>query len=172
MYAVIKKYCIYHGPCEVGDVVETEKCSEYMVKIEGKPKCNVETRGPEPAYICAHNLPFPKRKTGTSCDDFIVLYRSFYKLPVAFWSITVSGGKTATLKVLNANAAATLFDKLPQKVVGRDFLFDPTAFQRQQKQDQQANADFKEAEKERLGDVSPPKRGPSGSLDPHELLKN
>ncbi|MBN2323137.1 MAG: hypothetical protein JXQ30_05325, partial [Spirochaetes bacterium] len=83
MLAIVKEYSIFHGPCEVGDVVQVEKPSEYMIKLDGKlPKSFVETRGIEPAQVCAYDLPFQKRKIGAAADTFIMLYRSCPKCAV------------------------------------------------------------------------------------------
>ncbi|MBN2325378.1 MAG: hypothetical protein JXQ30_16740, partial [Spirochaetes bacterium] len=132
MYTVVKQYCIFHGSCEVGDVVQVEKPSEYMVKLDGRlPKCGIETRGIEPAQVCAYDLPFQKRKIGAAADTFIMLYRSCPKCAVEFWSISVSKGMKATIKILDTKAAAKLFDELPVKALSRTFLFSPAAYRRE-----------------------------------------
>lgn len=174
MYAIVKKYSIYHGPCEVGDVVEVKEPNEHMVRIEASkwPEVNISTSGSNPALVCATDLPFPRRKPHTEAERFVVLYRSPRGSIQEFWSVTVKKDR-ATLSVLNANQAKKLFDKLPQQLTFRNYLFDPVAYLRQQEQLQQANADFRQSEKERLGDVKPTsKRGlsPGQSNDPHVLL--
>ena len=186
MKALCKQNCFNGGIAEVGDIIKVENLNEYLVKIEGKlPKCSIETRGPEPALVCAHNLPFPKCKHETAADDFEMLYRSHEKSPVEFWSITVTEGTKAVLKVLSLEAAAKLFDKLPQKLTDRNYLFSFDVFKRQQEQLQKSNSDFKQSERERIEAAEMAAEGPRGrmmakgkkvsssgnSTDPHELLK-
>lgn len=155
MYAIAKQYCIYHGVCLVGDVIQADKLpNEYFLKVEGKPPLsNVVTRGMRRAQVAAHDLPFDRRKVNSAIDDFTVLYFTGQEGNVTklgkteFWSITVVGGKTATIKVLNVNAARKLHDKLPQKVMDRNYLFDSVAYRRQVKQINKSNSDLK-AERE------------------------
>ena len=171
MKALCKQNCFNGGIAEVGDVLEVVDLNEYLVKIEGKlPKCSIETRGPEPALVYTHNLPFPKCKHETAADDFEMLYRSHEKSPVEFWSITVTEGTKAVLKVLSLDVAQKLYDELPSKLSDRNYLFSPEAYKLSAEYLNQANASLKKAERERLGDVKPSRQGPSESQDPHELL--
>ena len=162
MYAIAKHNCFNSGIAEVGDIIKVEKLNEYLLKIEGKPpKCGIETRGATPALVAAHDLPFPKCKPETSCNDFTVLYRSYEKLSVvSFWSIIVSRGKTATVKVLSIEAAAKLYDDLSQKLSDRNYLFNEVAYKRSVKQNDQVNADFQKSEKERMKAAEIAKMGP------------
>ena len=161
MYAIAKHNCFNSGIAEVGDCVEANKPSQYVIKLTGSlPKCNIETRGIDHSLVCAHSLPFPKQKPETSCDDFIMLYRGSDNLNPAFWSVEVSKGEKAVLKTLSIEAAAKLYDELPQRLSDKNYLFAPGVFKRQQEQLQKSNSDFKESEKQRIKDAERAKEGP------------
>jgi len=147
MYSVVKKYCIYQGPCFIGDVLEVQPV-EYMVEIisQKMPKANIITRGLHPSLVTAHNLPFDRRINSFS-DDFIMLYVSCERDPREFWSITVTKGKKAVLKVLSIEKAKQLFDKLPKKLCSQTFLFNPELFKHQVDMNNQMNSDAKKQRK-------------------------
>ena len=171
MKAICKQYCFFGGIAEVGDIVEANKPSQYVIKLTGPlPKCNIETRGIDHSLVCGHNLEFPKCKPETACNDFEMLYRGSDNLNPTFWSVTVTEGSKAVLKVLSLDVAQKLYDELPSKLSDRNYLFSPEAYKLSAEYLNQANASLKKAERERLGDVKPSRQGPSESQDPHELL--
>ena len=148
--SIVKRYCICGGPCNIGDVLETTP-TEYMVEITAKktPRSNLLTRGANPARVVAHDLAFDRRKIGSAADDFKMLYASCQGCPLEFWTITVTKGEKATLKLLAIDEAEKLFIELPQKLYSHTFLFDPERYKRQAAEDRAANMTLKAEERER-----------------------
>ena len=149
MFAVIKKYCIYLGPCFVGDIVEVKKPNEYMAKFEfdKKPRTNILTRGTEPARVAAHNLPFNQRVPESSADSFKILYVSCERCLREFFSVTYDG-KKAVISALNISEARKLFNELPTKLFSENYLFNPEAHRSDIAHINRDNADVKQREKE------------------------
>jgi len=131
MISIVKQYSINQGPCFVGDVLQV-KPTEYMVKIDAEklPQSNVLTRGIAPARVAAHNLVFDRCVMGkiAFAGDFIMLYVSCERDPREFWSVTVTKGKKALLKVLSIDKAKKLFNELPRKMLSKSYLFNPEAY--------------------------------------------
>jgi len=174
MFSIVKKYCISEGPCNIGDVLEV-KPNEHMVKVtaEKKPETNLLTRGVDPARVAAHDLPFDRRMNGkyAFADDFQMLYASCQGCPLEFWTIAVTKGEKAVLKLLSADEAEKLFNELPQKLYSHTFLFDPGRYERQLEADRTANAEMKEQEKERREQEEWEALGPLGRFDKSPPLK-
>ncbi len=175
MYFIAQKYCFFSGILQVSDVCKAEKKpNEYVIEINGTlPKSEIQTRGISPAIICAHNLPFEKRKVGAAFNDFTVLYTNPDKSFVSeFWTITVIKGK-AMLKIISIKDAERLYDQLPKKIQNRNFLFSPEAYKRDVKSTADANRNLKEAEKERIKAAEKAAKGPLERLadlpDPRNL---
>lgn len=167
MISISKRYCISDGPCNIGDVIEVEP-NEHMVGVTAKkkPKTNLLTRGINPARVVAHNLPFDRRMIGKDAfaDNFKMLYASGQDSPTEFWSITVTKGEKAILKLLSADEAAKLFNELPRKLYPHTFLFNPERYKREIAAVRTANEDLKVAERERL------EQEEWNSLSPYERM--
>ena len=170
--SIVKRYCICGGPCNIGDVLETTP-TEYMVEVtvKKKPMANILTRGTGSARVVSNDLSLDRRKIGSAADDFQMLYASGQGCPLEFWSITVTKGEKAVLKLLPINEAEELFNELPQKLYPSNFLFRPEMYERQVKAVRDANMTLKEAERERLEQAEWEALGPLGRFNKSPPLK-
>lgn len=153
MYAVIKMPCISNGPARFLEIIKTDEASWCKVPITAeKWPGNIETRGPNPALLCAHNLPFDRRSVDwriKPTGGFSALYMNSGR---ELFSI-VYNGKRALLKILDIDKAKNLYQELPQKLLPENYVFDPAAHQAEAKNINQANSDAKEREKERAEEL-------------------
>ena len=164
--SIVKRYCICGGPCNLGDVLETTP-NEHMIEVtvKKKPMANILTRGTGSARVVAHDLSLDRRKIGSAADDFKMLYASCQGCPLEFWTIEVTKGEKAVLKLLTTDQAEKLFNELPQKLYSHTFLFDPERYKRQVEIDRNADAKMKGQERREIEQAEWNAMGPFERMD-------
>ncbi len=126
MYAVILRFSISQGPCNILDIVDVGKVNEHQCKISIKSGCEgrILTRGQDSAEICAHNVGhnlFDFNCRDILVEDFVALYRTRL---LEYFTISLTKNK-AVLAKINMETARKVYTDLPTRLFSEEYIFNP-----------------------------------------------